>query len=110
MSSVFELLEEIRKRPAMYVGGEDSHRVTQLRSLEHLLNGYSLALHHHGIREPVADFNREFGAFLSRTRGWSASAGPVAAIREAAKSDADAWELFWTLVDEFRDACEARSR
>ena len=108
MASVFELLDEIRKRPGMYVGGDESQRVTQLQNLEQLLSGYSLALRHHCIQERVVDFNREFGTYLWETRGWSASCGPIVAICDTARSDGEAWELFWRLVDEFRTAVEAQ--
>ncbi|AUX43998.1 uncharacterized protein SOCE26_054550 [Sorangium cellulosum] len=108
MASVFDVLDEVRKRPGMYLGGDESQRIAQLQNLEQLLHGYSLALRCHGIQEPVADFAREFGAYLWETRGWSASCGPVAAIREAAKSDGEAWELFWGLADEFRATVASR--
>lgn len=102
MASVFELLDEIRRRPGMYVGGDESRRALQLRNLEQLLCGYTLALQCYRIQERVADFTREFGAHIWKTKGWSVSCGPVAAILEAADSDEEAWELFWRLVDEFR--------
>ncbi|WP_437936848.1 hypothetical protein [Sorangium sp. So ce341] len=108
MASVFEVLDEIRKRPGMYVGGDESQRAMQLQNLEQLLCGYSLALRHHHIQERVADFTHEFGAYLWETKGWSASCGPIAAICEAARSDEEAWELFWRLVDEFRATVDAR--
>ncbi|WP_437685676.1 hypothetical protein [Sorangium sp. So ce176] len=102
MASVFEVLDKIRKRPGMYVGGDESQRAMQLQNLEQLLCGYSLALRHHHIQGRVADFAHEFGACLREAKGWSASCGPIAAIREAATSDEEAWESFWRLVDEFR--------
>jgi hypothetical protein len=108
MASAFDLLDEIRKRPMMYVGYDESKRVKQLKALETLMDGYSMALHNHHIQERVSDFNREFAAYLWKTRSWSASCGPVAAICEAAKSDEEAWELFWKLVDEFRATVDAR--
>jgi hypothetical protein len=102
MASVFDVLNEIRKRPGLYVGGDESARLLQLQNLEQLLCGYSLALRNHAMQEPAAEFLREFGAFILRTRGWSVSCGPVAAIREAVDNDEEAWRLFWVLVDEFR--------
>jgi hypothetical protein len=102
MASVFDLLDEIRKRPTMYVGYDESKRILQLQGLEMLLAGYRIALYNHNITERVSNFNREFGEYLRETKGWSASCGPVAAIREATKSQEEAWELFWKLVDEFR--------
>ena len=108
MASVFDLLEKIRARPGLYLGSDQTQRSLQLANLEQLLSGYCLALQEHGIREPVSDFNREFGAYLWKTREWGASCGPVAAIREAAVSDEDAWRVFWVLIDEFRMVVEAR--
>lgn len=107
MASVFEVLDEVRKRPGIYVGGEESQRALQLTNLEQLLSGYAIALRQHGVREPVADFPREFGAFLWKTKQWSASCGPIAAIRRVATNDQDAWDLFWDLVDEFRATVES---
>lgn len=86
----------------MYVGYGDSDRLRQLQSLETLLSGYALALRAHGLTEVVGDFNRELSAYLRQTRGWSSSSGPVAAVRDAAHSDADAWTLCFRLVDEYR--------
>ena len=106
MASVFDLLEEIRKRPTMYVGYDESKRAMQLQTVETLVNGYQLALRNHNIKEPVSDFNREFARYLLKTKGWCDSCGPVVAIREAAKSDEEAWELFWKLVDEFRSTVD----
>lgn len=102
MASIFDLLDEIRKRPNMYLGYDESKRALQLQTIETLVDGYRLALHYHDIKEPVSDFNREFGSYLWETKGWSASCGPVAAILKAAKSEEEAWELFWQLVNDFR--------
>jgi len=100
---VFDLLEKIKERPGMYVGSTDGQRDEQLRNLEMLLNGYSLALRGHRIQERVSDFPREFMNYLHGRFGWSTACGPVAAIREAAGQD-DEWEMFWRLVAEFRTA------
>lgn len=106
MPSVFDALDEIRKRPSMFLGGDESHRSQQLQNLEQLLSGYSIALRLHEIQEPVADFVRDFGAFIWKEKGWSVSCGPVAAVREVTKTDQEAWNLFWTLVDEFHETVE----
>jgi hypothetical protein len=102
MASVFELLDEIRKRPSLYVGYDESKRVLQLKAIETLMDGYSLALRNHNIQERTSDFNQDFDAYLSATKGWSVSCGPVVAILQATKNEEEAWELFWQLVDEFR--------
>jgi hypothetical protein len=102
MPSVFELLDQIEQHPSIYLGGDTKQRILQLQNLELLLAGYALALRAHNLDETVEDFVRDFGEYLRRTRGWSASCGPVAAIRDAVGSDSGAWELFWRLVKEYR--------
>lgn len=104
MSTVFNFLDEIRKRPSMHVGGDDRHRVRQLQALEQILYGYATALKYHGIQEPVMDFGREFSDYLRETRGWSLSCGPTAAIVDATANEQEAWSVFWQLVDEFRES------
>ena len=107
MASIFDVLDEIRKRPGMYIGYDESKRAWQLQHLELIISGYSIALYNHNIKEPGLDFNHEFATYLYETKGWSASCGPVAAIREAAKSDEGAWVLYWKMVDKFRSTIEA---
>lgn len=92
----------------MYVGGDESQRALQLQNLEQLVSGYTIAVHYHRVQEPVSDFLREFAAYLYRTRKWSASCGPAAAIRDVARDDQEAWDLYWKLVDEFRGVVEGR--
>jgi hypothetical protein len=110
MASVFEALDEIRQRPGLYLGGDDTQRVVQLGNLEQLLSGYALALRQHGVRETVTDFNRELAAYLWTAKGWSASCGAVAAVREHATSNSDIWDLFGRCVDEFRAAVEGHGQ
>jgi hypothetical protein len=107
MVSVFELLDAIRQRPAMFVGGEASNRGDQLWNLELLLHGYALAIQAHQIEEPVKDFPREFAGYLQHKYNWSVAAGPIAAIREAAPDDEEAWKMFWRLVEEYRKSLGA---
>lgn len=106
MTSVFDILDAIEKRPSMYVGASNAERGTQLRNLEMLLGGYALAVQQHDLQEPVKDFPREFAAFLHKRFGWSAEAGPVAAIRDASQDDEDAWQKFWALTKEFRKSIQ----
>lgn len=106
MASIFDLLDEIRKRPTMYVGYDESNRAMQLQTVETLVDGYRLALSNHNIKERVSDFNRDFARYLLETKGWCDSCGPVVAILQAAKSEEEAWEVFWRMVDEFRSTVE----
>ena len=99
---VFDLLEQVKQRPSMYVGASNDQRGAQLRNLELILHGYAIALDRHQVRERVVDFPREFSKYLHTRFGWSAACGPVAAVRGAAESDEVAWEMFWQLVTDFR--------
>jgi hypothetical protein len=101
-SSVFLFLADIRQRPTMYVG--ITSPLQQLWNLEMLLSGYSSALQRHGLPDGDVDFVRDFARWLYDTRDWSASLGPVAAIRDHTSSEEEAWDTFWRLVDEYRDS------
>ncbi len=100
MPSIFKLLERIRHAPSLYIGGPDGH-IVQLRRLEMVLHGYQLALHEHGLREDVADFMREFGAFLQHKHGWPSDSGGITAVIESTTSPEGAWETFWNEVASF---------
>jgi hypothetical protein len=104
MPSVFDLLEDVKKRPSMYVGWDSTERGKQLLSLEMLLMGYGHAVERHGVEDPGKDILRELGRYIFKQYGWSVSCGPIAAIRANVKSDDEAWELFWRLLDEFKNA------
>ncbi len=86
----------------MFLGGDDARRLGQLRNLEMWLIGYSNALGNHGLQEPGLHFLRDFGAHLRRTRGWSASCGPIDAIVRATSDEGEAWDMVWELIEEFR--------
>jgi hypothetical protein len=109
MATVFTLLDSVRRRPSMYVGLDPYHRLGQLRNLELLLHGYAHALSAYDLHEEVENFCAAFMQYLHETRGWETACGPTAAIRDAVENDDQAWEMFWSLVDEFREAV-ARGR
>jgi hypothetical protein len=100
VKTIFDLLEEIESRPTMYVSGSTAQ---QLRDLELLLGGYVIALEMHGVAEPGGDFLAGFGQFLYESRGWSASCGPVQAIRDQVAGDDEAWRMVWILAREYRE-------
>ena len=106
--SLFTILALVQKRPGMYVGGTDAERTLQLDNLEMLITGYSLAVRQHGLRDAGFDVYAGFGPYLEERLGWSMSQGPIRAIRHAATHDAEAWDHFWRLLWEFREANERR--
>ena len=88
----------------MYLGWSSTERGARLRDLEILLMGYGHALERHEIDEPGRTFLHSFGRFLRQRYYWSESGGPIAAIRAHAKDDDDAWQSWWRLIEEFREA------
>lgn len=103
MPTAFTLLNEIRQQPEMYVGGDSRDRTAQLRNLEILLNGYSLAVEMHGLDDPGRGFVRSFAAYLHRRFGWPIGLGPIVAILDGVRPGEDPWRRFWTLIDDFRE-------
>lgn len=103
MTEIFDLLDRIESRPGLYVGGGDERGV-QLRNLELLLHGYDLALRAHRIDEPGNGFLIALGKYLAAKHAWSMSRGAIAAIRDRAENDDDAWNMFWSLVREYKSS------
>jgi hypothetical protein len=103
---VFGLLEEIRKRPELFLGVTSEDRGAQLRNLDMLLRGYGHAISQHGIKDPGRDFLQSFDHYLQTCHGWTAYSGigAIPAIQKNANTGDEAWELFWRLVDEFKSA------
>lgn len=99
--AMFDLLTRIERRPEMYVGGSRSERGEQLRNLTWVLFGYQLALKdaHPDWR---GDFLRDFGEYLVGRYSCSGARGPVAAIRDIAADDHEAWSMFWKSVAEYK--------
>ncbi|WP_242000058.1 hypothetical protein [Streptomyces klenkii] len=94
---IYEVLENVRQRPGMWV------RNGSLRELSILLWGYHLALRVHGVNERF-DFDPATGPFaqwLGRTRGWSMSCGWATVIEENA-GEIPPLEVFFELLDEWR--------
>lgn len=98
--NIYQLIEQIRQRPEMYV------RDRSLSELSCYLHGYMACLAIHGIKD-VNDGRlfdpREFNIWLYEERGWSGSAGLAYALEEQTASKAEAFDLFFELVEEFRN-------
>jgi hypothetical protein len=88
----------------MYIGFDEHERGRQLDGLEMLIAGYSLAVQHHGLHDDGLESYAGFREYLRSRFGWSMSCGEMAAIRSAASNDAEAWDLFWKLLQEFRES------
>jgi len=97
MSSIFEWLDEIRKRPGMYIAGP-----TPIRELETLVWGYAACLGVHGLVESCPAMTRHFGDWLKLRHKWSLSCGWAAAIQEHTPPGEQAIELFFRLITEYR--------
>src|SRR5688572_23772981 len=100
MASMYDVLELVRARPSMYVGGDESQYDRRLAGLEMLIAGYSLAVYHHVLQDAGWEDYASFPEYLGARFGWSMSRGPIVAIRDAAASDKEAWDLFWKTLEE----------
>ncbi|MER7481034.1 hypothetical protein ABTX60_25925 [Streptomyces sp. NPDC126510] len=109
MRDVYDLLEEVRLRPGMWV------RDRSLQHLDSMLAGYRVALAVHGAEEPF-DFwspggQSPFDLWLERRMGGQTSLGWSTVIeRYAEATGRPALELFFELLDEFRDEFLDESR
>lgn len=95
---VFELLANIKQRPSMFIPN------LQLSQLETYLHGFESGLAAAGQCDWKSAFSREFSAFVEKRCGWSMCSGWAFGIREETPTDASAWQVFFELVDEFRDS------
>ena len=77
MTDLYFLLQKIKARPEMYIGG-----AAPLRDLENLIQGYGLALNNHDTHERGNNFNQQFAEFLAATLGWPVNRGWARAFEE----------------------------
>jgi hypothetical protein len=106
MRDVYDLLDEVRLRPGMWVRGRS------LRHLDSMLVGYRVALAVHGAEEPYDFWSpggpSPFSLWLERRMGEQTSLGWSTVIeRRADATGRPAMELFFELLDEFRDQSRA---
>jgi len=102
MTSVFDLLDDVRKRPSMFVGWDEWERRRQLEALESMLFGYQRAVVQHGLDDPGRALLTGFGDYLQARFGWSMSCGPIGAILEHSPTEQEAWTRFWVLLDDYK--------
>ena len=95
--SIYDVLDRIRKRPGMYIAEPSINR------LHAFLVGYTAGLGRvrFALRDEVG-FHR-FHDWVARRLGFGGSAsGWCNMIRSKSASEADAFERFFALLDEFR--------
>jgi hypothetical protein len=99
--SFADLLDQIRRRPEMYLGSKSSEK------LGLLIRGYCIALEGKAIKEPWAEqFPERFSDFVASKLGGSAASGWERILREHCGSDEGALDKFYELYDEWRSVQE----
>jgi hypothetical protein len=98
MSTVFELLERIQKRPGMYLG------YPSVSDLFVLLNGYEIARSEAGIDLTIAEerFYEEFQPWLQNKLGVKSVTSWAKLIMLSCHDEKTGFEMFFKLLDEFQ--------
>ena len=92
-----ELLELIRKRPAMYLGRNS------LQDLKTWLDGFVYAIHIFGDKKFAIDIDfQSFDKFIRDHYDWDDTGGWVAKIQYYYRDEDKALDEFFRLYDEFR--------
>ncbi|WP_440069781.1 hypothetical protein [Streptosporangium sp. OZ121] len=93
---VYGFLEEVRRRPGMWIRGGS------LRELETMLVGYKLALDVHGVEERFDLWpNGPFSEWLARY-GRSSALGWAAEIERQVEPGTTPLDAFFAFLDEYR--------
>jgi hypothetical protein len=92
---VFGLLERVRQRPWFFL------HMRSLTSLRDFLAGYETALEDSNNQEPVLGGLRDFGHFVLNHYGGLGKAKGWTVIRDHTKSDEEALDTFFKLLDEY---------
>jgi len=91
----------IRAKPGLYLGVGPPHFATMLERLDTWIVGYSEAVRVHQIRDPGVDLYSSFWQFVEQCLGRSLSEGTIPTIRLVSINDAEAWQTYWRLLEEF---------
>ena len=96
IKNIFELLEQIEQRTAMFIPDRSIH------TLQMYLHGYKTCLFVHNINEPeVPDF-KHFPEWLRTRFNWNLKYGWAYAIEQHANEKEDAIQKFFVLAREFK--------
>jgi hypothetical protein len=100
MAGLFELLDKIRVKPGMYIGG------ASVTDLFMFLGGYKIAQQEFGIEFTEAEkrFYREFQPWLQRRFGMTTSRSWAKMLEFRSLNPQEAFESFFKLLDQF---CES---
>jgi hypothetical protein len=102
MAGLFELLDKIRVKPGMYIGG------TSVTDLFMFIGGYKTAQHEFGI--PLTDaekrFYREFQPWLQQRLRMTTSRSWAKMLEFRSINQQEAFEAFFKQLDEF---CEGEA-
>ncbi|APW59086.1 hypothetical protein [Paludisphaera borealis] len=105
LKGFYGLLESVRERPGIYLGHKS------LQRFDSWLHGYRHARWGLGIAQTSEEQEfDEFDAFVQRKYDWRDVGGWAAKIAYYHCDDADAFDEFFKLLDEFREENRPRSR
>ena len=94
--SVYDLLELIRRKPGFYTVERSIYR------LESYIAGVELGFVKCGFVMRDWDDLCKFNKWVARRFGFNGTSGVANMIRDKSASDADAFDQFFVLLDEFR--------
>ncbi len=95
-------LDAIRMRPGMYLGTGPPHYGAMLDRLDTWIVGYSEAVRAHAVQDPGLDLYSSFWQFLEQRFDRPMELGTIPTLRLICMTDAEAWETYWRLLDDFR--------
>jgi hypothetical protein len=95
-TSIYDLLELIRRKPGFYTIERSIYR------LDSYIAGVELGFAKCGFVMRDCDDFRKFNEWVARRFGFNGTSGVANMIRDKSASDADAFDQFFILLDEFR--------
>lgn len=99
--SLIHRLGLIRTRPGLYLGVGPPHFAAMLERLDAWIVGYSEAIRAHQVHDPGLERYASFWQFLEERVGRNMSEGTIPTIRLLSSTDAEAWDTYWRLLEEF---------
>ena len=91
-------------RPGMYLGAGPPNYGAMLDRLDTWIVGYSEAVRAHAVQDPGLDLYSSFWQFLEQRFDRPMELGTIPTLRLICMTDAEAWETYWRLLDDFRSS------